>query len=405
MITTYKVVANKIKKTYSFFNGSALDIVNSFSPMGIDEHREIIGHIVIGQYSADEHEIKNSKEIFLNGQLYKIKAIVPEIDTGNNVIILDHEIVEEDTESLIWAHKAFVREIKNEILKLKDEIKERDKMIDELKNKVAVVSAKWKRGLFDLPKALPQYIWSAPDQKLPVIEKDFSQEEELKNTLGYFDERTGEIGINIKLDPVGKHHILLHEMIHLAIGKLKQGNFINEDPSEKFVTYLTGALFPMLAMSNLWNGVSPEEAYEFIMNYEKMKWHKEVVYLAISYGTQVWGSIPLNLNSPLTIDELNNTLSFDVDNVTYTITIPNGTYKTNREYFTSELIDPINIQLQLVSAPVFVRLGGINGEEHINVLVFEHNDKTQHHVINNFTGSALNDLFGEIKFELPPRTI
>lgn len=127
--------------------------------------------------------------------------------------------------------------------------------------------------------------------------------------------------------------------------------------------------------------------------------------MAISYGTQVWGSVPLNENSPLTIDESNNTLSFDVDGVTYQITIPNGTYKTNREFFTSELIDPINIQLQLVSAPVFVRLGGINGEKHINVLVFEHNDKTQHHVINNFAGSALNDLFGEIKFELPPRTI
>jgi hypothetical protein len=110
---------------------------------------------------------------------------------------------------------------------------------------------------------LPKYIVAAPKQHLPVNER------ENLDGLGYFDQRTGEIVINADLDPVGKHHILLHEMIHLAVEKCKQGGLIKRAPSENVVTYLTGALFPMLALSNLWNGVSPEEAEKFIMdNYE-----------------------------------------------------------------------------------------------------------------------------------------
>ena len=123
-----------------------------------------------------------------------------------------------------------------------------------------------------------------------------------------------------------------------------------------------------------------------------------------TYGSQVWGSVALNAQ-PIVIDNTNSTFSFDVDSVHYEIAIPFGTYKTDRDHFTSELIDPINNQLVLASAPVFVRLGGVHIDNHIDVLVIEHNDKTASHTIDNFGGTALNVIFGTIQFTFPPRTI
>lgn len=105
---------------------------------------------------------------------------------------------------------------------------------------------------------LPKSITAAPGQLLPVVEKSLS------GKLGYFDRKTGEIGIEVDQHPVGKHHILLHEMLHLAAEKVKQTGLVKRQPSESFITYLTGALFPMLAMSDLWNGVTPKEAFDFI---------------------------------------------------------------------------------------------------------------------------------------------
>lgn len=110
---------------------------------------------------------------------------------------------------------------------------------------------------------LPKSIVIGPDQLLFITEKELP-----KGKLGYFDPSIPEIAIESRQPEVGKHHILLHEMIHLAVEKLKQGEFIKRAPSEAFVSYLTGALFPMLAMSGLWNGVTPEEAEEFAMMFE-----------------------------------------------------------------------------------------------------------------------------------------
>ena len=112
-----------------------------------------------------------------------------------------------------------------------------------------------------MSKPIPKSIVSAPGQQLPVVQRA------LNGNLGYFDPKTGEIGIEVNQHPVGKHHVLLHEMLHLAILKIKQGGLIKRAPSEAFVTYLTGALFPMLAISGLWNGVTPTEAEEFLLEF------------------------------------------------------------------------------------------------------------------------------------------
>jgi len=112
-----------------------------------------------------------------------------------------------------------------------------------------------------MASTLPKYVIVSPNHVLRVVEKN------LGDALGYFDPKTGEIAINSSQHPVGKHHILLHEPIHIAIEKIKQTGLIKRSPSERFVTYLTGALFPILAVSGLWTGVTPEEAAEFTDTY------------------------------------------------------------------------------------------------------------------------------------------
>lgn len=86
----------------------------------------------------------------------------------------------------------------------------------------------------------------------------------LKNGLGCTDLGKQVIVIHQDQPSVGKHHVLFHELIHLACEKLKAAGIVKRQPSEQFVSYLAGALFPMLALSGLWNGVSPEQAREFL---------------------------------------------------------------------------------------------------------------------------------------------
>lgn len=126
----------------------------------------------------------------------------------------------------------------------------------------------------------------------------------------------------------------------------------------------------------------------------------------IRYGAQVWGSVNLNvLNTPIAISSSNNTFSFDVDGVNYSIVISNGTYYGSINHFVNPIVQEINKQLSSVNCPVFARLGGINMETHINVLVLEHSDLESNHSINNIDGSAVNGIFGEIRFINPPTTI
>jgi hypothetical protein len=118
-------------------------------------------------------------------------------------------------------------------------------------------------------------------------------------------------------------------------------------------------------------------------------------------GSQVWGSKAINSNDTV-INSSNNSFQFAVDGVTYSIVIPDGTYSTKLEFFTSELIVPINTALTNINAPVFVRLGGINRDTHRDVLVIEHKDQTVPHVINNFAGTALSEIYVSTLYSYDP---
>ncbi|MEJ3719276.1 hypothetical protein WGM54_14745 [Paenibacillus polymyxa] len=121
----------------------------------------------------------------------------------------------------------------------------------------------------------------------------------------------------------------------------------------------------------------------------------------IKYGQQVWGSVAID--KKIAITSSTNTFGFDVDGRSYSITIPNGTYSTNRERHESELIQVIITAASNQNIPVEFRLGGMHYDERYNVLIIEHTDKENTHVLNNFTGTANDILFGSIKFDLKPR--
>lgn len=121
----------------------------------------------------------------------------------------------------------------------------------------------------------------------------------------------------------------------------------------------------------------------------------------IIYGQQVWGSV--DITNQVIITSSNNTLTFDVDGTAYTVALPNGTYNTIREKHESELIQAITTAASSLSIPVQFKLGGMHYDQKYNVLILEHTDKDNAHVLDNFTGSANETLFGTIKFDLPPR--
>ncbi|WP_019422837.1 hypothetical protein [Paenibacillus sp. OSY-SE] len=110
-------------------------------------------------------------------------------------------------------------------------------------------------------------------------------------------------------------------------------------------------------------------------------------------GTQVWGSASLQAQ-PIVIDKNNNRLSFKVDATEYEVAIPEGTYVTKKEYFTSNLIVPLNGALENAGAPVVAKLGGVHMDKHMNVLVLEHHDSSAPHTIDSFGGSAKELVWG-----------
>ncbi|RPK31748.1 hypothetical protein EDO6_02375 [Paenibacillus xylanexedens] len=105
----------------------------------------------------------------------------------------------------------------------------------------------------------------------------------------------------------------------------------------------------------------------------------------------------------MTITSSNNTFTFTIDDTSYTITLPNGTYKTIREKHESELVQAITSAASSLSIPVQFKLGGMHYDQKYNVLIIEHTDKDNDHVLDNFTGSANDTLFGSIMFNLKPR--
>ncbi|OMF17626.1 hypothetical protein BK131_06630 [Paenibacillus amylolyticus] len=120
-----------------------------------------------------------------------------------------------------------------------------------------------------------------------------------------------------------------------------------------------------------------------------------------TYGQQVWGSV--DINRRVTITASNNTFTFNVDDSSYTITIPDGTYTTTRQRHESELVQAISKAGAAQNIPVKFILGGMHYDEKYNVLILEHTDTSNEHVIDQFAGNALDTLFGQVKFNLPPR--
>ncbi len=105
--------------------------------------------------------------------------------------------------------------------------------------------------------------FAVPINKVPGFEK-----------FGCWDESTLEITINSDLPKCGQYLVLIHEMIHMAEHQLIScgvlgwvyANVVRGIWGEKLVTYLAPYIFSWLALSNMLNGVTPEEAQEFIDN-------------------------------------------------------------------------------------------------------------------------------------------
>ncbi|MNC07950.1 hypothetical protein D3C81_610060 [compost metagenome] len=115
-----------------------------------------------------------------------------------------------------------------------------------------------------------------------------------------------------------------------------------------------------------------------------------------SRGSRQWGDAVLNKNSAIEFD-VNDTLSFEVDESSYSITLEDKEYYTDLNRHHSELVDELNTKLQAVNCPVIAKLGGINHDTHVNVIVFEHASKTENHVIDSFSGNAAG-LFGGVGY-------
>ncbi|PYY28189.1 Uncharacterized protein PIL02S_03335 [Paenibacillus illinoisensis] len=67
------------------------------------------------------------------------------------------------------------------------------------------------------------------------------------------------------------------------------------------------------------------------------------------------------------------------------------------------MIQAINKEASKQSIPVIFRFGGMHYDDVYEVLIVEHTDKTNDHVLDAFSGSANDTLFGNIVFNLQPR--
>ncbi|MGQ8875134.1 hypothetical protein [Paenibacillus sp. TSA_86.1] len=121
----------------------------------------------------------------------------------------------------------------------------------------------------------------------------------------------------------------------------------------------------------------------------------------VQYGQQFWGSAELNREVDITTD--NHTFAFNVDGSAYSFVIPTGSYITSRNRHESELVQTMARTAEDLNWPVQFKLGGIHNDKKFNVLILEHLDKSKGYVLDEFGESAVDTLFGEIRFNLPPR--
>jgi len=74
----------------------------------------------------------------------------------------------------------------------------------------------------------------------------------LKDSLGYFDEKTGQIVINSKQSKSWKDVILIHEFLHLTASSLKRQGIIKRQPDHDFITNASQQLLACFVLSGKW---------------------------------------------------------------------------------------------------------------------------------------------------------
>lgn len=110
-----------------------------------------------------------------------------------------------------------------------------------------------------MPNQIPDEIELSEGQSFLVFEEELYDKK-----LGCLDTGQGVILIEKNQPEVGKHLILLHEIIHLVAEILKEKGVLENKPDENFVKHCAGVLFPILAFSGIWNGVTRDECKKFI---------------------------------------------------------------------------------------------------------------------------------------------
>ena len=109
----------------------------------------------------------------------------------------------------------------------------------------------------------PHQVQVGPKEWLPVLQKSIGN-----GRLGYFDPKQGIICIEKDQPEADKYNILLHELIHVADLKNKICGAYKRGLTEPQVTFLAGALFPILAYSGLFTGVTRAMMDEFVKMFE-----------------------------------------------------------------------------------------------------------------------------------------
>lgn len=97
-------------------------------------------------------------------------------------------------------------------------------------------------------------------------EQEFSVRQVIDlESLGYFDRSTGEVAIRKNQPEIGKHIILIHEMIHFAAELCVQSGATKRQPDEAFVTNAAPLLLNLLIGAGLYRGnVTQSDLHEFM---------------------------------------------------------------------------------------------------------------------------------------------
>ena len=85
----------------------------------------------------------------------------------------------------------------------------------------------------------------------------------IKNALGYFDEKTGEIVIHSEQTDIEKDIILIHEVLHLVASTLKQTGVIKKQPDHDFITNCSTQLLACFVLMDKWKNIKKEDILKY----------------------------------------------------------------------------------------------------------------------------------------------